>query len=437
MKYFLLIAVLVSAETLAQNFTSNANGVWTNGSTWVGGSAPSASSHGWGTINVNHNISLTGNYTFQGAALNVAAGKTLTITGNFSIANGPTINVYGTMQLTGNATLNATMKVHPGGTLVLDGNATVINSTYLTIGTNAAGPPYANLIIRQNLKSQSSGDITVEQNGRVAVFGNFTNDTGGDTQLVIKSGGQVYVHGNIALVGGGDDIINQNPTNPRGLYVNGSVSSTGGGSATTGNLTDQATMLATNPDFANWVIDESMGLLPIQLLSFYVESINEEGVTLHFVTASEKNCDYFIVESSRDGVDFQEKGRVSGNGTTSETHHYTFVDNFPGSGKRYYRLKSVDYDGYTEVFNVITANIELSYTVKVFPNPVTDGRFTVRLSEAPFDASMTIYDLTGASVFSSPIESNETEVNLSLPTGTYILKVTAGVSSEISRMVVK
>src|SRR5687767_12233613 len=123
------VLVLVSFITAAgQNYTSSANGSWTTAGNWAGGAAPATSGQNWGTINVNHNLSINTNYSTSAGTLNVAAGKQLTINGNFSISSGITVNAYGTLYITGNATLSANLRVHPGGTVRVNGSVTVINA---------------------------------------------------------------------------------------------------------------------------------------------------------------------------------------------------------------------------------------------------------------------------------------------------------------------
>ena len=111
--------------------------------------------------------------------------------------------------------------------MIVEGSVTVVSSTYLTIGTAVAPPPYADMIIYQNLVQQSSGDVTINRNGRLAVFGNITDSGGGGTFIQVNNGGQAYVHGNITYSGGGSSIQNNNTTSPYGLYVNGTATSSG------------------------------------------------------------------------------------------------------------------------------------------------------------------------------------------------------------------
>jgi hypothetical protein len=65
---------------------------------------------------------------------------------------------------------------------------------------------------------------------------------------------------------------------------------------------------------------------------------------LSWQTATEKNNAGFDIERSTDSTAFSKIGRVKGNGTTTQSHSYTFTDK-TASGTVYYRLKQTDYDG--------------------------------------------------------------------------------------------
>ena len=103
-----------------------------------------------------------------------------------------------------------------------------------------------------NLVSVSSGDMLVNTNGRVVIYGSVSGNDGG-TILTINNGGQVYIHGNLTFTGGNSSIVNNNSIVPYGLYVNGSVSNSGGGSSTSVNRTNLNTMYSSNQSFFDWI----------------------------------------------------------------------------------------------------------------------------------------------------------------------------------------
>lgn len=96
--------------------------------------------------------------------------------------------------------------------------------------------------------------------------------------------------------------------------------------------------------------------LPIELIFF--EGINkDEYIELNWVTATELNNDYFVLERSLNGIDWEEVKRVSGSGTTNTPTHYQYNDYYYVKGKiNYYKLSQVDYNGETETFNIIFVN---------------------------------------------------------------------------------
>lgn len=112
--------------------------------------------------------------------------------------------------------------------------------------------------------------------------------------------------------------------------------------------------------------------LPVELISF--TGMEKEGnVLLDWVTASELDNDYFIIEKSLNTKDFIAIGQVDGHGTSKEKHHYRFTDTSPYSPITYYRLKQVDFDAAFEYSPIIYVRVESSSdTFSVYPNPATE-----------------------------------------------------------------
>lgn len=97
-------------------------------------------------------------------------------------------------------------------------------------------------------------------------------------------------------------------------------------------------------------------LLPIELISF-TATATEYGYTFNWVTASEVENDYFTLEYSINGVDFNEIDYVHGAGTTSETSEYEYRwDEAPEFDVVYFRLKQTDYNGEYSYSDVIVAS---------------------------------------------------------------------------------
>ncbi len=105
------------------------------------------------------------------------------------------------------------------------------------------------------------------------------------------------------------------------------------------------TITITNPDGQTTTIPITIGSpLPIELLSFSAHAV-DNGCELEWITATETNNDYFTIEKSYNGKEFEEVIKVKGAGNSTQTQYYNLVDAHPYTGVSYYRLKQTDYDG--------------------------------------------------------------------------------------------
>ncbi|MEM6967422.1 MAG: T9SS type A sorting domain-containing protein [Bacteroidota bacterium] len=125
----------------------------------------------------------------------------------------------------------------------------------------------------------------------------------------------------------------------------------------------------------NQVQDLSLGALPIDLTYFrarYIERSN--NINLAWQTASEENNDFFTIEKSRDGINFQFLEEISGAGTSVQVLNYSTSDDNPYQGINYYRLKQTDFDGAFEYSEIQTVHVKENNAVNVsiFPNPATE-----------------------------------------------------------------
>ncbi len=96
--------------------------------------------------------------------------------------------------------------------------------------------------------------------------------------------------------------------------------------------------------------------LPVELMFFSVEK-DERSALLKWQTASEKNNDYFTIEKTSDGANFQTVGTVSGVGNSSVKNTSQHRDENPFTGTSYYRLKQTDFDGRFEIFKLVVFNL--------------------------------------------------------------------------------
>ena len=118
--------------------------------------------------------------------------------------------------------------------------------------------------------------------------------------------------------------------------------------------------------------------LPVTLLDFTAVKVNE-SVLLEWQTESEHNSDYFEVERSLNGTDWNRLFTVKAAGESSEQLIYQKMDENPIDGISYYRLNQYDFNGTKTLLKTVSFNnkIEIGENdIRVFPNPVSD-RFRV------------------------------------------------------------
>lgn len=139
------------------------------------------------------------------------------------------------------------------------------------------------------------------------------------------------------------------------------------------------------------------GILPIELISFEVVNM-EKRVNLAWMTASEKNTNYFYIERSTDTETWSEIGKVKAAENSSTNLYYEFDDHEPLAGVAYYRLKTVDLDNsyeYSEI-KVVDRVIKEDFVV-FFPNPTT-GLLKMASSFDVSKISVNVTDVTGKQV---------------------------------------
>lgn len=101
--------------------------------------------------------------------------------------------------------------------------------------------------------------------------------------------------------------------------------------------------------FSGFFVHTVPAVLPVTLVKFtgsFDETVPE--VVLHWETASERDCNYFMVEKLMDNGLFKEMGSVPCFGNSNIPREYFFTDLNFNNGSNIYRLKQVDYNGQFE-----------------------------------------------------------------------------------------
>ncbi len=174
--------------------------------------------------------------------------------------------------------------------------------------------------------------------------------------------------------------------------------------------------------------------LPVTIVSFLGKTIGNT-VALTWSTSSENNFDYFSVEKSIDGSNYQQIAIVKSSQLNGLIASYTFIDSLENSAAQsvvYYRLKIVDKDESYQYSSII--NVELyppeTFLVELFPNPAyhNDNLYIKYYAGSSTTILISVIDLTGKIEFNRSVYVkkglNEFPVNISvLSKGLHIVQI--------------
>jgi hypothetical protein len=184
--------------------------------------------------------------------------------------------------------------------------------------------------------------------------------------------------------------------------------------------------------FSPFAVEDPQAL-PITLIEFTAKAEGKK-VRLDWVTGTEENNDFFTMERSLDGKNFEQVFTKKGAGNSKVNLYYFGYDTKPYTGISYYRLKQTDFDGkfaYSDIVSVKVVGEQMSaeMDVQVYPNPVTNQLIHVDL-KAQNNGTYTMHMVNeiGQEVFADTYEvvAGENKFEIQLPTvvtGIYMLEI--------------
>lgn len=183
--------------------------------------------------------------------------------------------------------------------------------------------------------------------------------------------------------------------------------------------------IANSAFFQLWVKGDIT--LPIELLNFDATIANNEWVELNWQTSSEINNDYFTIERSMDGINWEIVKNIDGSGNSSTLLNYSGIDSNPYSGISYYRLKQTDFDGQFSYSQIRSINLQRpgNPEILIYPNPVND-KLTIKTRKSGL-GDVHIYNVLGKNVneLTRQIITHENTIVIDfsqLNSGTYYIK---------------
>jgi Secretion system C-terminal sorting domain len=385
--FFGFLAVFCGAYTAFSQATFTTTGSWETAGNWSGS-------------NIGDIITEDVTFNNSRAAL-INNGSNYTI-GNLTLGNsdGLTINTTGTLNVGAsgtpkNFTAGNGASLTITGTLIIWGDLIVVNTLSLSVS--------GTLIVKGNIQMNNGASISVT--GSVSVDGDFI--AGNNATVSISGGGSVNVNGDVSTGN------NANLTGPPGSFTVGGGCTQGSGS------------------FCN------SGTLPVELL-FFNATANISNVRLFWATASELNSDYFLVEKSDEGLDYQILLKVTAQGNSTTKVDYETFDEKPKIGRSYYRLKQVDLDGKETVYQVVLVEFSGLRATSVYPSPALSGQeIHLELNFVPeYPLEVSLFDLSGRQMKKFTLNGNSAILPNQFSNGVYFIKLSSPEYKSVTKFIV-
>jgi hypothetical protein len=168
-------------------------------------------------------------------------------------------------------------------------------------------------------------------------------------------------------------------------------------------------------------------ILPVEINNFNAENI-KNYVKLDWSTETETDNESFIIERSKDGVNFETIASKPGAGNSSNISSYDYNDYKPHQGVSYYRLKQLDYSGYYKYSKIVAVNVKPVYdNVVIYPNPVSENGIIEFVSDSDVEQIISIFNAAGILITETKYQLSEglNQLNLesaNLSTGMYFVR---------------
>ena len=184
--------------------------------------------------------------------------------------------------------------------------------------------------------------------------------------------------------------------------------------------------------------------LPVSLSAFDAV-LNAEGkVDITWVTLSEQDNDFFSVERTADGENYEEVEEVPGAGNSIVRIDYSVIDEEPLIGTSYYRLMQQDYDGVQTYSDMVAVNNNFIANLSSF-SLFYEGNQTINLRYTIGGAAqynVRVYDISGKIIYSDILNldagTGNTQINVTdLSKGMYFVNLSSGQEVYSQKLIVQ
>ena len=248
-------------------------------------------------------------------------------------------------------------------------------------------------------------DVIVIPSGYTVTINSAVNLTG-----TLCLGSNIKISGVLALVGTASRLD---------LVATSTITINAGGKITTDGSSgnSQKIFIGTGP--AEWSSNNgnltgpwrlsdgsSQSTLPIELVSFTADCVNS-GILLKWVTLSETNNSYFILDKSNDAYSWAPVAKINGTINSNSVNEYNYIDTEITSEIVFYRITQVDFDGTEKQYppTYIDCKKSSKEELIIFPNPASNELNIILNSNSEYkNTNFLLVNTLGETVFKTTID---------------------------------
>ena len=206
--------------------------------------------------------------------------------------------------------------------------------------------------------------------------------------------------------------------------------------------------LSNNPDNQfGWGIINALNainssIVPVELTSFSAQFVSDR-VELNWITATETNNFGFEIQRRDDSSAYETLAFVNGNGTTTNRVTYNYTDQNLYSGRYYYRLKQIDFDGTFKYSDEIMVDIPVLSGFRLYqnyPNPFNPSTRIKFYSPLQTNVKIILFDILGNEIktlLNKEVNQGTYELELdgsNLASGMYFVKMFSNLNQQVIKI---
>ncbi len=421
-----LLFLTVFNRTWANNYQTIGNGDWKSNSIWSMNGTPCTCIPGnaitGDSVKVSHILTFDNNIQVKsGSYLFIDTLAVMTgLNHRIDVQNGH-LRVIGELY-TKEVTVDA------NGEFTNDGFVIISGATFLNAGTATVSGKLSVTGLNMDLQNSIGATLTIGMSGNITVT----------TGNVVNQGLLIFAPVSCASINGGGD------------FHNSGVASTviGVGAVWVGGVLINDGYWDSN---VNWCANStggagslppkncttSCGPLPVIVAGFTASLDENQKVNLNWEVSLEFNNDFYTIERSTDGNNFEYVTKVDATGASQ----YEATDEFPVTGNVFYRLSQTDLNGSSVQLETQMVSDMKTISVLAFPNPCQSQ---LNVSMAGFDDGIdlvSICDISGKQVWQCrdiPVSGGKGDLTIvcdMLQPGLYFVSATKGMVSRKVRVI--